>query len=76
MSLSETNSISVYHYRYCPGHLLYEMLAGWECTTSEPKREQLTKLRNAPVVEVCRESNLHHAAMENTANQHRKALHT
>jgi len=34
------------------GHLLYEMLAGWELTTSEPKREQLTKLRNAPVVEV------------------------
>jgi len=34
------------------GHLLYEMVAGWELTTSEPRREQLTKIRNAPVVEV------------------------
>ncbi|XP_078356019.1 slowpoke-binding protein-like [Oculina patagonica] len=34
------------------GHLLYEMLAGWELTTAEPKREQLANFRNVPVVEV------------------------
>lgn len=34
------------------GHLLYEMLAGWELTTAEPRREQLINFRNTPVVEV------------------------
>lgn len=34
------------------GHLLYEMLGGYELTTAEPKREQLVNFRNAPIVEV------------------------
>ena len=34
------------------GHLLYEMLAGYELTTAEPKQEHLMNFRNAPVVEV------------------------
>lgn len=34
------------------GHLLYEMLAGWELTTAEPRREQLKNFKNTPVVEV------------------------
>lgn len=34
------------------GHLLYEMLAGYELTTAEPKREHLVNFRNVPVVEV------------------------
>ena len=42
-----------YSYTCCTGHLLYEMLAGWELTTAEPRREQLKNFKNTPVVEVC-----------------------
>lgn len=35
------------------GHLLYEMLAGYELTTAEPKKEKLVNFKNTPVVEVC-----------------------
>lgn len=34
------------------GHLIYEMLAGYELTTAEPIKENLVNFRNAPVVEV------------------------
>ncbi|KAM7449617.1 hypothetical protein ABFA07_002536 [Porites harrisoni] len=34
------------------GHLLYEMLAGYELTTAEPKKEKLVNFKNTPVVEV------------------------
>ena len=48
--LADTSQLSFYFHS---GHLLFEMLAGWELTTAEPKREQLTNFRNVPVVEVC-----------------------
>ena len=37
---------------YISGHLLYEMLAGYELTTAEPNKEHLINFKNAPVVEV------------------------
>lgn len=44
--------ITVLIVRYISGHLMYEMSAGYELTTAEPKKEHLVNFRNAPVVEV------------------------